>query len=115
MTNFAELAASVARVLGRDDAKKTAIVAANPEIFYAFDAAELGAMSAHEVAAETLKKRGVRLEPNENGVRMLEVHNMGVDYGRARARHGGASGSWGADASEGGGASVIEKYIRGEP
>ncbi len=115
MTNFAELAASVARVLGRDDAKKTAIVAANPEIFYAFDAAELGAMSAHEVAAETLKKRGVRLNTGEDGVRALELFNQGMDYGRARARHGGASGSWGADAREGGVASAIEKYIRGEP
>ena len=71
--NFAELAASVAKQLSRDDAKKSAIIARNPDIFYSMDANQLDAMSAHEAAAETLKKRGVRLNPGEDGARMLEI------------------------------------------
>ena len=115
MTNFAELAASVAKHLSRDDAKKAAIIAANPQHFYAMDAAQLDQMSAGEVAAETLKKRGVRLEPGEDAERMLVVHSMGVDYGRARARNGGANGSWGMDGREDGISAIMEKYITGEP
>lgn len=114
MTNFSELAASVAKHLSRDDARKGAIIAANPEQFYAMDAAKLDEMSAHETAVEVLKKRGVRVEPGEDGVRMLEVHNMGVDYGRARARAGGANGSWGMDAAPDDSNSFINRYLRDE-
>jgi hypothetical protein len=100
MTNFADLAASVAKHLSRDDARKAAIIAACPQHFYGMDAGELDQMSASEAAARTLKERGVRLNTGEDAERMLEVHNMGVDYGRAAARFAGQPGGWAADASD---------------
>jgi hypothetical protein len=111
MTNFADLAAQVGRALGADDAKKSAIIAANPEIFYAFDATELGGMSAHEVAAETLKKRGVRLNSGEDGVRSLELFNQGMDWGRAGARFGGTGGTYAADSRTESVPSFLEAYL----
>jgi hypothetical protein len=109
--NFAELAAQVALHLGKDDAVKTAIVARSPDIFYSFDAAELGSMSAHETAVEVLKKRGVRLNSGEDGVRALELFNQGMDLGRAGARFGGVGG-WAADATALPADNAIEKFFR---
>jgi hypothetical protein len=100
MTNFSEIAASVAKHLSRDDARKSAIIAANPQVFYALDAGELDQMSASEAAARTLKERGVRLNTGEDGLRALELFNAGMDWGRGAARFGGQPGSWSADAAD---------------
>jgi hypothetical protein len=109
---FAELASQVTKSLRRDDAHKKAIIAANRDIFYAFDATALGEMSAHEVAAETLKKRGVRLNPGEDGVRALEFFNQGLDWGRGAARFGGTVGTFAADARDLPPGSVLDKFFR---
>jgi hypothetical protein len=108
MTNFAELAASVAKHLSRDDAKKSAVIAANPDHFYALDARELDEMSASEAATRTLKERGVRLNTGEDGLRALELFNAGMDWGRGSARFNGATGRWAADASD----NAIAKFFR---
>lgn len=108
---FGEIARQVARSLRREDAKKAAVINSNADIFSAFDAGALAAMSAHEAAAEVLKRAGVRLNTGEDGTRALELFNFGMNWGRAGARYAGVGGTFAADDASAAAPHLLNKYL----
>ncbi len=103
MDQYAELAATVGKQLGRDRASKERIVARSPYAFDGMDAGEYAGASAAELAQRELKALGITPK-NSDPIELLDAHHAGRDF----ARRGGRSGG-GMDAA---GDSYLDRYLK---
>jgi hypothetical protein len=101
MDQYAELAATVGKQLGRDRAAKERIVARSPFAYSGMDAAEYAGASAAELATRELKALGITPK-NSDPVELLDAHHSGRDF----ARRGGRTGSM-----DGAGETFVDRYL----
>jgi hypothetical protein len=81
-----DIAREVANHLGRDDARKNRILAGSPHLAYAFDAEDLGKMSASELARYELKQLGINVSDNSDPVEVRDALHAGRLHERRGTR-----------------------------
>jgi hypothetical protein len=114
MPNFADLAGTVARQLGRDYAHKQRILATSPYLASAFDAEDLGSMSASELARYELKSLGINCSDNSDPLEIRDAYHAGRMRERQIKHNPATANSAMRSAQDGAGDSFIDDYITGK-
>jgi hypothetical protein len=109
MTNYADLAAQVAKQFRKDEARKQKILARSPHLAYALDAEEVARMSSRELAARELKELGIPIGKDADPEEMLNMYHLGRQHAMGRD-----SGIIGGFAGIKGGREAAQRLIGGE-